>query len=140
MAQALAAPHIGVAVYAVGDEDMTASWMGIALSAAEGEAAYIPIPAFADERADVISRLRPLFENSQGSPVIVSHDVKRLITVLRREGIALKAPYYDTSVAHYLLEPEMNHSLARVAAARLNYHTSDFTAETDRVRLSLIHI
>ncbi|WP_300934905.1 DNA polymerase I [uncultured Muribaculum sp.] len=134
VAQAQAAPHIGVAVYAVGDEDMTASWMGIALSAAEGEAAYIPITAFADERADVISRLRPLFENSQCSPVIVSHDVKRLITMLRREGIALKAPYYDTSVAHYLLEPEMNHSLARVAAARLNYHTSDFTAETDRVR------
>ena len=53
VAQALAAPHIGVAVYAVGDEDMTASWMGIALSAAEGEAAYIPIPAFADERAEI---------------------------------------------------------------------------------------
>ncbi len=33
VAQAQAAPHIGVAVYAVGDEDMTASWMGIALSA-----------------------------------------------------------------------------------------------------------
>ncbi len=54
---------------------------------------------------------------------IVSHDVKRDYLLLKREGIAFTAPYYDTSVAHYLIEPEMNHSFPRVVAAYLDYHT-----------------
>ncbi len=131
--RALKSTQVSVAVYAVGEEDMRANWIGLAISVAEGEAEYLPIPAFADEKRELMSQLAPLFAAPDG-PIVVSHDVKRLITLLRREGIEFNAPFYDTSVAHYLLEPEMNHSLPRVAAAMLAYDTMDFTAETDRVR------
>lgn len=133
VARAKAADAVGVAVYAVGEDDMTANWIGIAVSGGTGQAEYITVPAFDGERRELAGRLALLFAGDKG-PLIVCHDVKRLITLLRREGVELHAPYYDTSVAHYLLEPEMNHTLPRVAAARLGYDTLDFTADTDRVR------
>lgn len=133
VARALAADAVGIALYAVGEDDMTANWLGIAISVDTEQADYIAMPAFADERRELAGRMAQLFAGDKG-PLIVCHDVKRLITLLRREGVELHAPYYDTSVAHYLLEPEMNHTLPRVAAARLGYDTLDFTADTDRVR------
>lgn len=45
----------------------------------------------------------------------VGNDVKRDIIVARRHGIAFAEPFYDTAIAHYLLQPEMNHSLKRIA-------------------------
>lgn len=45
----------------------------------------------------------------------VGNDVKRDIIVARRHGIAFAEPFYDTAIAHYLLQPEMNHSLERIA-------------------------
>ena len=41
------------------------------------------------------------------------------------------APYFDTGIAHYLLEPEMNHALPHIlAAAMLAYHTLDYDNES----------
>ena len=46
---------------------------------------------------------------------LVSGDVKRAMVVLRRRGINIAAPYFDTAVAHYLLQPERPHATARLA-------------------------
>ena len=40
---------------------------------------------------------------------------------LRSAGIELTAPYFDTAVAHYLVQPEMNHDLPRLSSILLNY-------------------
>lgn len=117
--------EVGMASYSVGSEDMNSKWFGLSISPEEGRAFYIPLPAFPDERKAIIELLRPLLEDYEGT--IVSHDVKREILLFRREGVEFKAKYYDTSVAHYLLEPEMNHALQRVAAAYLHYHTLDYS-------------
>ena len=122
---ALSSGVVGVALYAVGAEDMTADWYGIAIAVGKGESAYIPIPVVPDLRAGLMEQLKRLF--TSGSTMIVSHDVKRDIILLRREGIDFTAAYYDTAIAHYLIEPEMNHALPRVAAAYLGYHTVDYT-------------
>lgn len=117
--------EVGMASYAVGAEDMNSKWFGISISPEEGKAFYIPLPAFPDERKATIELFRPLLENYDGT--IVSHDIKREILLFRREGVEFNSKYYDTSVAHYLLEPEMNHAIQRVAAAYLKYHTLDYS-------------
>ena len=81
------------------------------------------MPAFEMERADIIEIIRPIFVSSA---VIVSHDVKREMLVLRRYGVAWTAPYFDTSVAHYLLSPESKHDLSTVVYAMLRYKTIDY--------------
>ncbi|HRF68483.1 MAG TPA: DNA polymerase I [Muribaculum sp.] len=118
---------IGVAFYVAGAEAMTASWQGLAVTAETGVARYIAMPVFPDQRRQILDAITPLFTTP--SLTVVSHDVKRDIILLRREGIGWTSPYYDISVAHYLLEPEMNHSLPRVALAYLDYKTLEYAEE-----------
>lgn len=117
LAEAMSAQSIGLSVYAVGPEPMTAQIQGAAVALAPGRAAWLP-----KERLD---ELKPLL--SSKDLLVVSHDVKRDIILLRRVGIDWEAKHYDTAVAHYLLQPEYRHLLADVAAEMLDgYRTLDF--------------
>lgn len=121
--RATAAPAAGISLEAPGEEAMTARLMGIAV-ALPGECVYMPMPDFDTDRATLMQLLVPLF--SAPGVTLVSHDVKRDMLLLRREGVMWTAPYFDTSVAHYLLSPEMKHDLPTVALAFLVYKTVDY--------------
>ncbi len=110
--------RVAIALDADGTQPMTASLQAIALSSAAGNAVYIPLPDEDTRRREIAVMLEPLF--GKGT-TIVSHDIKRDMILLRRVGLYLNAPYYDTSVAHYLLDPEMKHTLEAVAARYLDY-------------------
>ncbi len=117
LTEAMSAPAVGLSVYAIGPEPMTAQIQGAAVALAPGRAAWIP-----KER---LSELQPLL--SRQDLLVVSHDVKRDLILLRRLGISWHAGHYDTAVAHYLLQPEFRHLLADVAAEMLDgYRTLDF--------------
>lgn len=102
--------RIGVFLNITGENAMLAELRGIAISPRPGYARYIP---FDMEKNRILGMLTPLF---MGKTELVSHDVKRDKVVLHREGILGTYPYFDTSIAHYLLDPEMKHSLDFVAA------------------------
>lgn len=105
---------VGIAIYAVGDEAMTAKAMGFAISYDNGDTSfYMP-----DNRdGNPLESLRPLVESS--GTTIVSHDIKRLYIILKRAGIDITASYYDTSVAHYLIDPEARHDIHNVSLTQL---------------------
>ncbi|MDE6049634.1 MAG: DNA polymerase I [Paramuribaculum sp.] len=109
---------IAIAVNATGEFAMIARVNGIALSAAEGKAVYIAMPEEREQRAEISVALQPLFDKI---PLVISHNVKREIIALRRENIYISDKYYDTSVAHYLIDPEMKHELSFVASKYLDY-------------------
>ncbi len=110
--------RISIAVNASGEFAMTAKLEGIAFSNAKGFATYIAFPAAKVQREEIAVVLQPLFDKA---PLIVSHNIKRDLIVLRREKMILGKHYYDTSVAHYLIDPEMKHELAYVSRKYLNY-------------------
>ncbi len=112
-------PSVAVNIVAAGDEAMTAQILGFALASERYTAFYLPLDGFG-WMTDVV---RPLFENKQVR--IVSNDVKRDMVMLHNAGIHFQAQYYDTSVAHYLLQPERNHATANIARDILNYQTID---------------
>lgn len=116
--KALTAQYAGVSLYAVGEEAMTASLRGIAVAASDSDVQFFQYPADASARAAWIEALRPLFGSR--ACVVVSHDVKRDYIILKNIGIDFTGAYYDTSVAHYLLQPEMRHRLADIAMSYLN--------------------
>ncbi|MBD5225092.1 MAG: DNA polymerase I [Bacteroidales bacterium] len=120
-------PYVGIATYAVGSEAMTAELKAIAISRSEGQAILISLPAEENSRRDILQLIEPLFTSDT---TIVSHDIKRDMVLLRREGITLSAPYSDTSLAHYVLQPEMRHRLADIAMSVLNYSTADYDTAT----------
>lgn len=114
----LSGEYAGVSLYAVGEEAMTASLRGIAVAASDSDVQFFQYPADASAHAAWIEALRPLFGSR--TCVIVSHDVKRDYIILKNIGIDFTGAYYDTSVAHYLLQPEMRHRLADIAMSYLN--------------------
>ncbi len=105
LAEALQSDAVGIEVVADGDDAMTATLVGVAVATKRGKAFYVD--------ASLANRLKPLLESD--TVTLVSGDVKRAMVVMRRHGIALAAPYFDTAVAHYLLQPERPHATARLA-------------------------
>ena len=123
VSQALEQEAVAVAIYAIGSDAMTSRWKGLALSINGEERVYIKIPENKDAREAMKNALLPLFSSSQVQ--YVSHDVKRDYIILHNEGINLATKYYDTSVAHYLLQSEMKHSLESLAFTYLGYMMND---------------
>lgn len=120
-----AAKHskIGMAMCASGNEAMTATVGGLALAFDDKRVWYVPLTGDDAGVQEMKVALRPLF--SMKGVTLVSHDVKRDYLLLKREGMTLECDYYDTSVAHYLLEPEMKHTLQYLAMRYLDYVTLD---------------
>lgn len=111
------AAYVGVSVCATGEDAMTASLKGVAVALSESDARFFAFPDAGEERTAWTEALRTLFA---GSAVIVSHDVKRGMIVLANNGVVFSAAYYDTSVAHYLLQPDMRHRLSDIALSYLD--------------------
>ena len=107
-------PRVAISLLGTGDNAMTLKIMGIALCAQPHEAAFVKC----DGKPDMLRALAPLFG---GKACIVSSDIKRTMVALAQHGIGFTAPYYDTAVAHYLLQPERGHSTAEVAYELLHY-------------------
>ena len=107
-------PQVAVSLLGSGDNAMQFKILGIALCAKTHEASFVKC----DDKQDMIRALATLFE---GNACIVSSDIKRLMIVLHQHGVNFTAPYYDTAVAHYLLQPERSHSTAEMAYELLHY-------------------
>ena len=114
VSEVLGQPRVAISLLGTGDNAMQLKIMSIAICARPHEAAFVKC----DGRQDVLRALAPLFA---GQTCIVSSDVKRTMVALDRHGIPFTAPYYDTAVAHYLLQPERGHSTAEVAYEMLHY-------------------
>ncbi|MCM1066204.1 MAG: DNA polymerase I [Muribaculaceae bacterium] len=127
---ATASRSVGMAINSVGAEAMTAKVYGIALAYTPdgGEhyrAAYIHLPAAGEARRAIAVLLEPLF--ASGEVCISGTDIKRDMLILKREGITFEgAKWFDTAVAHYLVQPEQKHDLATLAMTYLGFTTYDY--------------
>jgi DNA polymerase-1 len=115
---------------------MRASIVGIAFSAADRHAHYLPLGHRGpDTTADLLSgasapaqvdptlaleRLRPLFEDA--SVRKVGHDLKFDMVVLQRHGITLRGLTFDSMLASYLLDATRpGHPLEQGSLEHLGY-------------------
>ncbi len=117
--------RVGVSLYSVGEEAMTAQLHGIALAWSGSDPVYVALTVDETTRRGLLDALARLFG---GNATLVSHDVKRDMIIMRNLGVDFSAPYFDTSVAHYVLQPEMRHNFEDVVFAALNVTV----APTDR--------
>ena len=107
----------GLFIISEGDNDVSASWIGTALSFEKGKAAYIP-NSFEDGKTFVLNLM------SEKDILKISANTKRdyVIASLNRNDSQIPyINYYDTSLAHYVLQPEMRHSIEDLASTYLNY-------------------
>lgn len=123
VSEALKNKEISFAFINEGEEAMKAKVHGVAISVAPHSATYIPLSS-----EEYIKAVAPVFENKEITKV--GNDVKFNMIVLRRLGVKFNAPYYDTSVAHYIIQPEKSHSIDVMADTLLHHECLEPVIET----------
>jgi DNA polymerase-1 len=98
---------------------LEAELVGISFSYEATKGYYIPFPENRDEAQQIIEELRPFFENEAIEKV--AQNIKYDLKVLNKYNIEVKGHYFDTMIAHYLLQPDMRHGMDVLAETYLKY-------------------
>jgi len=95
--------------------------VGMSFSFEEGEAYYVPVSQNFEDAKKQVEIFRPFLENDK--IVKIGQNIKYDIIVLKKYGIEVRGPLFDTMIAHYLLNPELRHNMDYMAETYLNYKT-----------------
>ena len=82
---------------------------------------YVPVSADRAEAQKTVDLFRAVFENEAIEKT--GHNIKYDLMVLANYGVELKGQLFDTMIAHYLLQPELRHSMDYLAEILLKYKT-----------------
>ncbi|MCA6078410.1 DNA polymerase I [Fulvivirga sedimenti] len=93
--------------------------VGIAFSYVPGEAFYVPVSTDIAKAANTLKYFKAVLENPEIEKI--GHNIKYDILALKKYGIQVDGPVYDTMLAHYLIEPETRHGMDALAEQYLNY-------------------
>lgn len=105
---------------------MDAELVGISFAIDNHEAWYVPIPADQVKAREIVEMLRPILENEAVEKI--AQNAKFDYSMLKRYGVEVSDPLFDTMIAHYLLQPEMQHNMDYLSEVYLKYRpipTSD---------------
>lgn len=98
---------------------LQAELVGISFCFKIHQAYYIPLPENRAETLKILETFRPFFENTE--ILKIGQNIKYDLIVLANYGIALKGPLFDTMLAHYVIKPELRHSMDFLAETYLHY-------------------
>lgn len=118
------AESVGIFTIADSDSDMQAIPVGWAFATAPGKVRLV--------RADMAGVAQLVAElYTQPKPIVVSEDVKRdYVIVANRLSLSDReltlSGFFDTRIAHYLLEPEMRHTTPMLASQYCGMELPDY--------------
>lgn len=104
-----------------GLDPLTAGLVGMSFAIREQEAWYVPVPVNREEATDIVLRLASALQHPEIEKV--GQNIKFDILALRKYGVQVKGPLFDTMLAHYLLNPELRHGMDYLAETYLKYKT-----------------
>ena len=104
-----------------GIEPMRVELVGLSFSLQENEAYYIPIPPNKEEAKLIVNIFKEALENTNS--LKIGQNIKYDYIVLRNYGVTVKGQFFDTMIAHYLLQPEQRHNMDYLAEVYLHYKT-----------------
>lgn len=104
-----------------GIDPLTAGLVGMSFAVKENEAWYVPVPADRKEADRILAHFSPALQNA--TSLKIGQNIKFDMLVLRKYGIRMAGPLFDTMIAHYLLNPELRHGMDYLAETYLKYKT-----------------
>lgn len=110
-------------------EVMSNKMLGISFCLSKNEAYFLPFSKIISEDKNLLKKFQKVFENEEIEKI--GHQLKSSIVLLKRYGISVKGNLFDTSIAHYLLQPELKHQQDYLAEIFLNYHCIAFDSLFD---------
>lgn len=100
-------------------DSLHANMVGMSFSFKEKEAYYVATPNNFDGAKSIVEEFKPFFESDK--ILKIAHNIKYDWKVINRYDVEVKAPYFDTMIAHYLINPDAKQSMDFLAEFYLNY-------------------
>src|SRR5512133_557826 len=100
-------------------DSLNTELVAVAFSWKKGTGTLLWLPSDRKAARELLAPLKPVFENATIGKT--GQNLKFDIQVLSGYGIKVKGPLFDTMVAHYLLEPDMRHSMDLLSEKYLGY-------------------
>ena len=98
-----------------------AELVGLSFSVKENEAFYVAVPADFKKALTIVNIFKNVYENTE--ILKVGQNIKYDMEVLHNYGINVQGPMFDTMIAHYLIDPELQHNMDYMAETILHYRT-----------------
>jgi DNA polymerase-1 len=99
-------------------ESLQAEIVGLSFSTKPHTAWYVPISANMEEAAAILQEFAGVLSSTK---LKIAQNIKYDVAVLRNYGIKVANPWFDTLLAHYLLEPDKRHNMQVLSEDYLNY-------------------
>jgi len=96
-----------------------AELVGISFAIKPYEAWYVSVPENYHEAQNITNIFKALFEDEKIEKV--GQNLKYDISILKWYDIEVKGKFFDTMLAHYLLQPDMRHNMDYLSETYLNY-------------------
>jgi len=98
--------------------------IGVSFSMKPGEATFVPLPEEEQQCRDILQEFKPVF--TIDNIMKIGQNLKFDNSMLKWYGIEVVGPFFDTMLAHYLIEPEQRHNMDYLAETLLNYKPVSF--------------
>lgn len=102
-----------------GIEALEAELVGISFAYKSHEAYYVPVPYEKEKAEEIVKEFSCVFENERISKT--GQNIKYDIQMLSNYGIKVKGNIFDTMIAHYLIQPELQHNMDYLSRIYLKY-------------------
>ncbi len=102
-----------------GIDPLRAHLVGMSFAVRPHEAWYVPVPADEAEARQVVNTFAPTLQDRNVTKI--GQNIKFDILALRRYGVKVAGPLFDTMIAHYLINPELRHNMDYLAETYLHY-------------------
>jgi DNA polymerase I len=96
-----------------------AELVGMSFAVRPNEAYYVPVPADQAEAKFLVQQFKALFENEKIGKT--GQNIKYDALVLKWYDVEVEGYYFDTMIAHYLMEPDLRHNMDYMAETYLKY-------------------
>jgi len=96
-----------------------AELVGMSFSFEPHVAWYVPLPENYSDSLQIVHEFKPVFEDEKIEKV--GQNLKFDLSMLKWYDIHVKGKFFDTMLAHYLLQPDQRHNMDFLSEAYLNY-------------------
>jgi DNA polymerase-1 len=102
-----------------GIDTNTSELVGISFAFTPHEAWYVPLPENYHETLTIVNEFKGVLEDEQIEKT--GQNMKFDISILKWYDIRVKGRFFDTMIAHYLIQPDMRHNMDLLSETYLNY-------------------
>ncbi|NOR86270.1 MAG: DNA polymerase I [Bacteroidales bacterium] len=98
---------------------LTDELVGMSFSLKPHTGVYVPLPEDRKEAQNIVQEFKEVFESDKYGKI--GQNLKFDISFLKNYGVEVEGPFFDTMIAHYLLQPDMRHNMNLLAETYLSY-------------------